>query len=62
MTYDTPNNARFKQHFKKIISDIPREVVSSRKLIKVLQINTQKDLRVFRDAFMDYFTEYFKHV
>ena len=61
MTYDTPINIRFRNHFKTTLHNIPKEIVSSRQLIKLLEIKTGRDLKVFRDSFMDYFTEYFKH-
>ncbi|NDC95707.1 hypothetical protein EB077_10420 [bacterium] len=60
-TYDTVHNVAFKKHFQNKLHNIPKCICNSRALIKLLDIKTQYDLRVFQNSFMEYFRNYFKH-
>ena len=46
---------RFKHHFGDRLEQLPDKVVSSKYIINNLSISDQKDLCLFKDAFMEYF-------
>jgi len=45
----------FKQTFNNKIDSLPHKIVSSKFLIKYLEINSEFELRIFKNVFLDYF-------
>lgn len=51
----TPNSRAFKMHFKEQMERLPDKIVSSKQLMKILDIKSTLDFEIFHKAFLEYF-------
>jgi hypothetical protein len=55
MKNSSPNVNAFKAHYHDKVELLPDKIVSSKKLMEILQIETSVDFVTFHRAFMEYF-------
>lgn len=61
MQNDTYNIRIFMEYFGSKIENISDDIMSSKKLINVLDIQTVDAFKIFREVYLDYFKEKIKY-
>jgi len=60
--YNNITAYQFKTFFNESLEKLPNNIVSSKKLITILNINTKLKKEIFQNAFLDYFKEKLKYI
>lgn len=55
--YENTETYNFKDCFKEKINILPEKIVSSKKILKLLEINENFEKKIFQNAFSKYFKE-----